>query len=106
MIEQNYRRTVTVIVAITFFLAGYFTAHAETATVTLSVPCTNENWQYSPDCTAPVEHFEVDPITRNATGTLTSGKTFTQTWYTDSLMIFKMDNVCWLTNGHTTVYCE
>jgi len=79
-------------------------AHAQVE-VSVSIPCNNLNWERSPDCYAPVETFEVDPITRNATGKLTSGKEFTQTWYTDNLMVFRMDSVCWITNGHTTVYC-
>ena len=81
-------------------------AHAQTATVSLSIPCNNQNWEISPACTAPVDTFNVDPITNNATGVLTSGKTFTQTWFTDSLMVFRMEDVCWVTNGYTTVYCD
>lgn len=78
--------------------------HAQT-TVSLTIPCNNMNWQTSPDCNAPVESFVVEPITGNVSGQLTSGKEFTQTWY-GNLMLFKMENVCWLTNGHTTVYCD
>ena len=74
--------------------------------ISVVILCNNLNWQSSPACTAPVDSFFVDPVTQNAHGTLTSGKEFTQTWYTDSLMVFSMDDVCWLTNGYTTVYCD
>lgn len=86
------------------FLFNALVAEGQT-TISVSIPCTNANWEKSEVCTAPVETFTVDPITRNVTGQLTSGKTFTQTWY-GSLMLFRLDEVCWLTNGYTTVYCD
>lgn len=82
---------------------GLDIAHAETVTVSVSVPCNNLNWQTSPRCTAPVSSFYVDAL-GNVTGELESGVSFTQTRITASLMLFEMEEVRWLTNGYTTIY--
>lgn len=73
--------------------------------ISAMILCNNLNWEYSPRCTAEVESFYVDPITRNTTGKLTSGVEFTQTNY-GQLQLFRMEDVCWLTNGYTTFYCD
>jgi hypothetical protein len=66
--------------------------------------CNNLNWEYSERCIAPVESFY--ETTTGFEGQLTSGVKFTQERITSSLQLFKMENVCWLTNGVTTVYCD
>lgn len=72
--------------------------------VTVVIACNNLNWEHSPRCTAPVAEFHE---THNGFyGTLESGVDFTQERITNNLQLFRMEDVCWLTNGYTTVYCE
>lgn len=73
--------------------------------VTVIILCTNANWEHSPRCTAPVEHFEMDAL-GNFHGHLETGVEFTQTRLTAELHLFRMENVCWLVSGNTTVYCD
>ena len=107
MTKQTYTLIATIIIAATFFLAGYFTAQASTASVSLTIPCSNTNWQHSPRCTAPpvLETMIINPYGVSS-GELTSGVKWTQTRITESMSLFRMENVCWLTYKDVTVYCE
>jgi len=71
------------------------------ALVTAVILCNNQNWTYSPRCTAPVEHFEVNGNT--FTGHLTSGVEFTQTNYGEH-GLFQMENVRWIVTPNGIIY--
>ena len=75
-----------------------------TAVVTLTILCSNANWEHSPRCTAPVESFYE---TRDGfAGVLESGVEFKQTRITSTLQLFQMEEVKWLTDGKTVVYLD
>ena len=73
---MKYAITIAAIIA---FMSAVLLARAEVV-VMVTVPCNNQNWEYSPRCTAPVEHFEATPT--GFKGNLTSGVTWTQDWVT------------------------
>lgn len=75
-----------------------------TTLVSVLILCNNLNWTYSPRCTAPVAEFH--ETYDGFHGTLESGVAFEQKRITSNLQLFRMEDVCWLTNGYTTVYCE
>jgi len=78
------------------------TVYAEEVTVSVSVPCNNLNWEYSPRCTAPPKTFE---FTEDGwKGTLESGVEFTQIYITPNIMLFQMEQVKWLTYQDKIVY--
>jgi len=70
--------------------------------VTLAIPCTNFNWEYSPRCTAPVAEFSqtIDGFE----GSLTSGVEFKQTWYGTNVMIMEMEEVKYLVFKDHIIY--
>jgi hypothetical protein len=89
----------------TLLYGGY--AQASTATVSITIPCSNTNWQHSPRCTAPpiLETMIINPYGVSS-GELTSGVKWTQTRITESMSLFRLEEVCWLTYKDVTVYCE
>lgn len=79
-------------------------AYAETTTISVSVPCNNLNWEYSPRCTAPPKTFE---FTENGwKGTLESGVEFKQSYITPNIMLFTMEQVKWLTYQDKVIYID
>ena len=82
------------IVAVTFANI----AHAQVE-VSVSIPCNNANYTYSPAC-KPVDFWQT---TDGFEGVLANGQTFTQTRITPTLQLFQSGELCWLTNGYTTV---
>ena len=80
-------------------------AHAQTATVSLSIPCNNQNWQYeNSPCQSPPQAFNIQ--TWGFDGYLENGKYWKQTRITSSLMVFEMEQVKYLTDGKTIVYLD
>lgn len=95
---------ILLITLLLLFTASAYIATAQTATVSVYVPCTNYNWQISPQCTAPVADFWPTPT--GFSGVLESGVTFTQTRLTQKMMLFEMEAVRWLTYQDKIVYLD
>jgi hypothetical protein len=94
-------------VLISILVTWAFSAEASTIPVTATVLCSNSNYQHSERCSAPpvMETMIINPYGVSS-GELTSGVKWTQTRITESMSLFRMENVCWLTYKDVTVYCE
>ena len=88
-----------------FIASGFFNpAKANTATVSLTIPCNNGNWLHSPECQSPPQAFNIQ--TWGFDGYLENGKYWKQERITSSLMVFEMEQVKFLTDGKTIVYLD
>lgn len=75
--------------------------------VTVLILCTNQNWEHSERCTAPVENFTV--VDGETYGTLTSGVVFTQKNVAGSsirLQRFEMEEVRWYVSDKGIIHAE
>jgi hypothetical protein len=105
-----------IIPMIGLILAGYVAGivdcgkNAEAAvTTTLSVPCTNYNWEHSPYCTAPVDYFFTED-NGEVWGYLTSGAMFQQRNVTNELGVrlqrFTMEEVSWFITDRGVIHAD
>jgi len=75
--------------------------------VTVIILCTNQNWEHSERCKAPVENFTV--VNGETYGTLTSGVAFTQKNVAGSsirLQHFEMEEVSYYVSDRGVIEAE
>ena len=75
--------------------------------VTVIILCTNQNWEHSERCTAPVENFTV--VDGETYGVLTSGVVFTQKNVAGTnirLQHFQMEEVSWYVSDKGVIEAE
>ncbi len=75
--------------------------------VTVIILCTNQNWEHSERCMAPVENFTV--VDGEVYGTLTSGVAFTQKNVVGSsirLQHFEMEEVSYFVSDRGVIKAE
>lgn len=110
-------KTIKIIAILTALFVGWLvfvlslTAHAQGITTSLKVPCTNQNFETSPYCQAPVDWFAYMTNDReDFYGQLTSGAQFTQFNVTNELGVrlqkFVLEEAYWYVTDKGVIYAE
>lgn len=84
-------------------------AEAASITTSLKVPCTNENFEHSPYCQAPVDWFVVNDD-GSSFGQLESGAQFVQYPLTNEIGVnlqrFQLEEAYWYVSTMGIIYAE
>lgn len=111
MTKQTLSTIVTIAVIVTLMVIA-MRAEAQTAvrtTVSVVIPCTNENFTVSDKCTAPPDYFIVEE-NGEVWGYLTSGVQFTQRNVSNDLGVrlqrFNLEDAKWYISDRGVIYAD